>query len=63
MIIQETFAGKDVAHYKIPRLGGSLPYNRIVHDAHIMGFQLIDRKDKLTGTTLTFQRYTSGPLP
>src|SRR5699024_1292234 len=62
-IIHQTFAGKNIAHYKIPRIGGSLPYSRIVHDAHIMGFQLVGRKDNLTGTTLTFQRNAPSPAP
>lgn len=55
-IIYRTFNGKDVASYKIPRFGGSLPYDRIVAGAQIMGYRLVERSQSFTGTTLIFRR-------
>lgn len=55
-IIYETFNGKNVASYKIPRFSGSLPYHKIVNGAHMMGFRLVNETRSFTGVTLTFQR-------
>src|SRR5690625_510521 len=54
-IIAQTFRGKYVATYKIPRFGRALTYKQITAGATAWHFVLVDSQTDITGTVLIFE--------